>query len=462
VNLQQKIIGAVAACAAHFLLGAAANAALSEAELSQLGTTLTPWGAEIAGTPDGSYPAYTGGVKPPPGFDPKSGMWPDPYPDDKPLFSIDATNMEQYKDRLMEAQMELMRRYPTFRMDIYPSRRSSWVPEFVAQNSLANARNPDCRTSADGVGVYGCWGGTPFPVPQNGYQAMWNHLLFYTTPGEFNSSAYLVNANGATTMLLQTRTIGDYPYFNPAQKPYEGQGVYYLRTLSTTIQPTRETGTQTLLWYALRYDVDDQRAWSYQAGQRRVRLAPEFAYDTPVAQMGGVLFFDEINLFAGRMDRFKFELKGRQFMYMPYNNYRMHLLPQGDPAPLLGPHHFQPDKVRYELRRVWVVEATPLPGARHMASKKRFYLDEDSWVALAYEGWDHSDKLFRLLLSNCMPDYANGGMILGSSAQVYDLSRGQYAGVQLMMAKGGYARYGWPPYPDTEMTPARMGGRGIR
>ena len=199
MKVQQKIIGAVAACAAHFLLGAAANAALSEAELSQLGTTLTPWGAEIAGTPDGSYPAYTGGIKPPPGFDQKSGMWPDPYPDDKPLFSIDATNMEQYKDRLMEAQMELMRRYPTFRMDIYPTRRSAWIPERIANNSLANARNPECKTSANGVGVYGCWGGTPFPIPKNGYEAMWNHLLFYTTPGEFNSSAFLVNANGATT-----------------------------------------------------------------------------------------------------------------------------------------------------------------------------------------------------------------------------------------------------------------------
>ena len=461
MKVQQKIIGAVAACAAHFLLGAAANAALSEAELSQLGTTLTPWGAEIAGTPDGSYPAYTGGIKPPPGFDQKSGMWPDPYPDDKPLFSIDATNMEQYKDRLMEAQMELMRRYPTFRMDIYPTRRSAWIPERIANNSLANARNPECKTSANGVGVYGCWGGTPFPIPKNGYEAMWNHLLFYTTPGEFNSSAFLVNANGATTMLLQTETIGDYPYFNPKQKPYEGAGIYYLRPLSTTIQPTREAGTQTLLWYALRYDIDDQRAWSYQAGQRRVRLAPEFAYDTPVAQMGGVMFFDEINLFAGRMDRFDFKLTGKKFMYMPYNNYRMHLL-RGEPSQLLGPNHFQPDKMRYELRRVWEVEATPVPGARHMAKKKRFYLDEDTWLALAYEGWDHSDKLFRLLLSNGLPDYANGGVIVGSSAQVYDFSKGQYAGVQLMLAKGGYARYGMDFLSDAEMAPARMGSRGLR
>jgi hypothetical protein len=97
-----------------------------------------------------------------------------------------------------------------------------------------------------------------------------------------------------------------------------------------------------------------------------------------------------------------------------------------------------------------------------MAKKKRFYLDEDTWIALAYEGWDHSDKLFRLLLSNGLPDYAHGGVVVGSSAQVYDFSKGQYAGVQLMLAKGGYARYGQPFLSDSEMAPARMGSRGIR
>jgi hypothetical protein len=234
-----------------------------------------------------------------------------------------------------------------------------------------------------------------------------------------------------------------------------------LRSLTTTIDPAREAGTQTLLWYPLHYDSDEQRAWSYQAGQRRVRLAPEFAYDTPVAQFGGAMFFDEINIFAGRMDRFKFELKGRKLMFMPYNNYRMNLL-RGDPAQLLGPHHFQPDKVRYELRRVWVVEATPLPNARHMASRKRFYLDEDSWIALAYEGWDQSNKLFRLLLSNGMANYYTGGIMQGASVQAYDLARGQYAGLQLLIAPRCYIRYGLPQQSDAEMAPARMGARGIR
>jgi hypothetical protein len=335
------------------------------------------------------------------------------------------------------------------------------VPEYAANNALANARNPGCKTSPDGVGLYGCWGGTPFPIPKNGYEAMWNHLLTYTSPGETNSVGYLANANGALTMMLLSHSVADYPYFNPEQKPYEGAGIYYLRTLTTTIDPAREAGTQTLLWYPLHYDSDDQRAWSYQAGQRRVRLAPEFAYDTPVAQFGGAMFFDEINIFAGRMERFKFELKGRKLMYMPYNNYRMNLL-RGDPAQLMGPHHFQPEKVRYELRRVWVVEATPLPNARHMASRKRFYLDEDSWIALGYEGWDQSNKLFRVLLSNGMANYYTGGIMQGASVQAYDLARGQYAGLQLLIAPRCYIRYGLPQQPDAEMTPARMGARGIR
>ena len=457
----RKLSRAVVGLVAPLLVCAPACAAVSEDELAQLGTTLTPWGAEIAGTADGSYPAYTGGIRAPAGFDGKSGLWPDPYPDDEPLFSIDATNMEQYRDRLMEAQMELMRRYPSYRIEVYPTRRGFWLPERVQQASLANARNPDCRTSADGVGVYGCWGGTPFPIAHNGYEAMWNHLLFYLTPGDLLTSSFLVNANGAVTLLAQTRGMGDQPYYNPEQKPYEGAGIYYLRVLATNVQPVREAGTQTLLWYALRYDVDDQRAWSYQSGQRRVRLAPEFSYDTPVAALGGAMFYDEIQLFAGRMDRFGFRLEGRKLMYMPYNNYRLHGL-RGEPAQLLGPHHFQPDKVRYELRRVWVVEATPLPGARHMASKKRFYLGEDTWVALAYEGWDHSGKLFRLLLGLGLADYAHGGYMLADSAEAYDFSRGQYAALQSQLADGCFIRRGQDYLPDAEITPARMGGRGIR
>jgi hypothetical protein len=231
--------------------------------------------------------------------------------------------------------------------------------------------------------------------------------------------------------------------------------------ITTALAPPRDVGSQSLIMYPLHFDVEDQRAWSYSPGQRRVRLAPEFSYDTPAALYGGTMFFDESNMFAGRMDRFKFELKGRQLIYLPYNNYRLHML-KGDPEQILGPNHYKPEVVRYELRRVWVVEASPKPGARHMAKRKRYYLDEDSWLILAYEGWDHSDKLFRLLVSNVFSNYWRGGIALGNSKQIYDLSRGQYAATQIPLCDVCSIRYGIPPPTDTDFSPARMGAQGIR
>lgn len=454
----------VLAISAALLFGAISGstlAELSEEEIKQLGTTLTPWGAEIAGSEDGSYPAYTGGIKAPEGFDPDSGDWPDPYAEDKPLFSIDASNIDEYADKLMAGQMELMRRFPSFRMDIYPSRRGAWLSDKVIEATLANGRNPECKTSSDGVGLYGCWGGVPFPIPKTGYEAMWNHNLAPRQTYEIISANYLVNASGDITFLVKTNVYYEALYYEPDVKPYKGAGKYYLRMINTTLGPPRDVGQQTMIWFPLHFDKDNQRAWSYTPGQRRVRLAPEFAYDTPSAQLGGTVFYDELNVFWGRMDRFKFELKGKQLMYMPYNNYRLNLI--RDPKEALGPNHVNPDKVRWELRRVMVVEATSVPGKRHVASKKRYYIDEDTWSILAYEAWDHSDKLFRVNFAFLGTDYANGGLLDFSSAmEAHDLQRGQYSIVQSQFDKDAYFRTGIPRRLDSEMAPAQMGSRGIR
>jgi hypothetical protein len=454
----------IAVITAALLLGSLSGttlAELSEEEFKQLGTTLTPWGAEVAGSEDGSYPAYTGGIKAPEGFDPDSGVWPDPYPEDKPLFSIDASNMDQYADKLMAGQIELMRRFPDFRMDVYPTRRGAWMSDKVIEATLANARNPECKTSGDGVGLYGCWGGVPFPIPKNGYEAMWNHNLTPRQTYEVVSANYLVNSAGSITFLVHTNVYYEFPYYDPQQKPYEGSGSYYGRLINYTLGPPRDVGQQTMLWFPLHFDTDDQRAWSYTPGQRRVRLAPEFAYDTPSAQLGGTVYYDELNMYLGRLDRFKYELKGKKLMYMPYNNYRLNLI--RDPKEALGPNHVKSDKVRWELRRVWVVEATGIEGKRHVASKKRYYIDEDTWIIIGYEAWDHSDKLFRIFFAFLGTDYANGAALDYSSALVaYDLTRGQYSVVQSQFVENATFRVGIPRRLEAEVAPSQLGSRGIR
>ena len=92
----------------------------------------------------------------------------------------------------------------------------------------------------------------------------------------------------------------------------------------------------------------------------------------------------------------------------------------------------------------------------------RLDIDEDSWVALASEGWDQSGKLYRVVFGNGLPDYAHGGYFMAESVQACDLVRGQYAVMQFHLCDRCYDRRGMPYLPDAQMTPARLGGRGIR
>ncbi len=86
-----------AVCAALTLALAAAPswAAVSDAEVARLGKDLTPMGAEKAGNKDGTIPAWDGGITQMPANWKLSDPRVDPYANDKVLFSIDASNVDQ-------------------------------------------------------------------------------------------------------------------------------------------------------------------------------------------------------------------------------------------------------------------------------------------------------------------------------------------------------------------------------
>src|SRR5689334_25086297 len=85
------------------------RAELSAADLAKLGTTLTPLGAEKAGNSAGTIPAWDGGLTRPVAGYREGGYYPDPFANDKPLFTIDAKNMDQYRDHLPPGAMAMMR-----------------------------------------------------------------------------------------------------------------------------------------------------------------------------------------------------------------------------------------------------------------------------------------------------------------------------------------------------------------
>ena len=373
-----------------FLLASASHAAVDAAKAAQLGKNLTPTGAEKAGN-GGAIPAWTGGVnKPIPGY--KVGMFhPDPFASDKVLFSITPANYKQYASNLSAGQIAMFEKYKTFKMNVYPTRRSAAFPQRTNDFTLKNATS--CKLVANGEGVQNCAEGFPFPIPQNGFEVMWNHKLKYkgVSFSRFANQA-APSASGAFT-LTAIREDGLGLYYKPGNTT-ENINDILLYFKQEVLSPARFAGQVLLVHESLNSVKTPRKAWVYNPGQRRVRLAPNVAYDNPGTATDGLRTNDMTDMFNGAMDRFNWKLVGKREMYVPYNSYKAH---SGSikVKDLIRPNHLNPELLRYELHRVWVVDATLKPGARHINSRRTFYLDEDSWQIVTTDHYDLQGKMWR-------------------------------------------------------------------
>ena len=439
--------------AAALLACATAHAAISADEAKALGSTLTGVGAEKAASKDGSIPAYDGGLtKAPAGFKPGSGLRSNPFAGEKPLVSIDGKNLAQHAEQLTEGTKALLQKYPSYRVDVYPTHRSVAFPQLVVDNTAKNALR--AKTGSDGRSIEGAHAGFPFPIPKNGYEAMWNHLV------RFNGTAYeskyrnlTVDASGRVTLATEGLSVQDYPYWDAARA---GADTYWRIKLTYT-GPARRAGEAMLIVDPLDVGQQQRRAWSYLPGQRRVKVAPDLAHDTPNPGTAGASTFDDIFLFNGSMDRFDFKLVGKKEMIVPYNAYDA--VYGAKQAELLKPDHLNPDLVRWEKHRVWVVEATLREGKRHVYSKRTFYLDEDSWAVLASDQYDARGQLYRAGFAYMAPSYDLPAPYTDMFGH-YDLIARVYSLTGFIAETGGLNHV--KPQPEREWTADALAGAGIR
>lgn len=422
------------------LLARSSLAAVSADEAKQLGTTLTEWGAEKAGNADGSIPAYAGGVDKVAGYDPKtSPRYVDPFASDKPLYTVDAKNVAQYADMLPEGTKALIRAHPDYRVDVYPTRRSVRYPRWAIENTLKNATTAKLAGAIEGDGMSGAdrgnlpFPGIPFPIPKNGYEAMWNHKM-HVEPAvkHASTSAYLVDSSGRVSALPANVQYIMSPWYDVKNKLRRQTFDSYLGFHVVQTDPPSAAGVTFLNYYLPTAENGGQKVWFYTPGQRRVRMAPEFSYDVPVASYGGVIFWDEILGFVGRMDRFDFKLQGKKEMVVPYNVFGISNTAKSV-EDCLGPK-FVKTGIRFEKHRVWVVDATRKPNARHAYSRRTFYLDEDTWAVVASESYDNSGKLWRVTNIVNFPTYDLGGISM-TGWLTYDLIRGNYFVVNVGMGE---------------------------
>ena len=445
--------------AVMFALSApAAMAKVSPDEAKKLGTTLTPIGAEVAGNADGSIPKWTGGItKPVAGFK-KGDHHIDPFPNDKIEFTITNANKAQYKDFLTEGQNALFELYPdTYKMNVYQTRRSAAAPQYVYDATKANATRAELIDN--GNGLKGAAIGVPFPIPQNGLEAIWNHILrFRGVDIETSRAQAAPTASGSYNLVEYDEQI-HFKYTRPDETPEKlakNNVLFYFKQVVT--QPARRAGTALLVKETMDQQKEPRQAWTYNTGQRRVRKAPNVAFDTPGTLTDGLRTTDDFDMFNGSPERYNWELVGKKEIYIPYNDYRLH----SDKLTydqILKPGHLNPEYVRWEKHRVWEVKATLKKGVSHLYKTRVFYLDEDSWQISAADLYDNRDQLYRVAIAHGLNYYEVPAQ--WSTLEVFhDLQSRRY--IAMGLDNEGRMYNFDAKLTDSNFTPAALRRSGIR
>lgn len=389
----------VLSAALALALGAGvANAKVSEAEAAKLGKELTPLGGEKAANADGSIPAWDGGLTTPPAGYKVGDHHPNPFPADKPLFTITAANYKQHERFLSEGQKELFKTYPdSYKMPIYQTRRTASNPEAVYAATKINAVKAELVQ--EGNGVRNAVLGIPFPIPQTGQEVIWNHILRYRGMAIQRHGGQAAPTASGSFNVIGLDEVLMVKYADPAITPEAlVEENVILKFKQKITKPARLAGTALLVHETLDQVKEPRKAWTYNTGQRRVRLAPNIAYDAPGTAADGLRTTDDFDMYNGAPDRYNWKLLGKQELYIAYNNYDLH----GDKVSyddILHAGHINPDLTRFEKHRVWVVEANLKDKYRHVYQKRVFYVDEDSWQIHVADMYDSRNELYRVALA---------------------------------------------------------------
>jgi len=428
----------------------AALAKVPPEEASHLGQDLTPVGAEKAGNQDGSIPAYEGGEAPLPGWSwGKVRSQYSKFKDEKPLFSIDASNVERYSERLTDAQITALKTVPGYRMDVYPSHRTCNIDPTYAERSRQNAA--EARIGADGWSLeHARTAGVPFPIPQSGVEAMYNSRMRPQGIG------YLIT-NGTTIISPRpgSREFTSYAWsfetFMPSQsaarQAVESEGGVEFYMHYAYVEPAAMRGQA---FIGISFENKDPESYYYFPGQRRVRRLPNYVFDAPVVGYENQFLNDEQLMLWSTLDRFEYRLLGKKEIYVQNNALRMHDFEAKRDA-VFGKSFVNPDYRRFELHRVWVVDAKLKPAFQHLVPHRIYYLDEDSWSIAAVTEFDKNGKIWKLMESSQIPIWELGGSCGYVAYTIWDLKGGRYVADYSLIGTGSDAKWISAGDPEAKM-----------
>ncbi|UCJ16566.1 DUF1329 domain-containing protein [Pseudomonas sp. MM211] len=439
------------------LLACGVMAAVSSDEAAKLGNTLTPVGAEKAGNADGSIPAWTGGLPVNAGAVDGGGFLADPFPNEKPLFTITAQNVEQYKDKLTPGQYAMFKRYPeTYRMPVFPTHRTANLPDNIIAAAKLNATNTKLIQGGEGLENFQL--ANPFPIPKDGLEAIWNHITRYRGASVRRHVVQVTpQANGSFSPVSLEEEFAFRGMMPGVDTSKPSNILFYFKQRVTA--PSRLAGNVLLVHETIDQVKEPRMAWLYNAGQRRVRRAPQVSYDGPGTAADGLRTSDNLDMYNGSPDRYDWQLLGKKEIYIPYNSYRLDS-PKLKYADIVKAGHLNPDLTRYELHRVWHVTATLKQGERHIYAKRDFYLDEDTWQASAIDHYDGRGTLWRVAEAHAQY-YYDKQVPWYAVEVIHDLLSGRYLALGLKNEEKRAYEFDYPA-KESDYTPAALRQSGVR
>ncbi len=439
------------------MFAASVMAAISPDEAAKLGASLTPFGAEKAGNADGTIPEWTGGLATNAAVVDSRGFLGNPFAGEKPLFTITAQNAEQYKDKLTPGQLAMFKRYPdTYRMPVYTTHRSVNMPGDVVEATKTNALNTNMVQNGNGLEKFTV--ANAFPIPKTGLEVIWNHITRYRGG---SVKRFVTQATPQTNGSYSLVYFDDEFVFPNKLKDYDASKpsniLFYFKQKVTA--PSRLAGNVLLVHETLDQIKEPRMAWLYNAGQRRVRRAPQVSYDGPGTAADGLRTSDNLDMYNGAPDRYEWKLNGKKEVYISYNNYELDS-PKLKYDDIIKAGHINQDLTRYELHRVWHVTATLKSGERHIYAKRDFYIDEDSWQAAAIDHYDGRGNLWRVAEAHAL-HYYNKQVPWYSLEALYDLQSGRYLALGMKNQEKQAYEFGSVAVSG-DFTPAALRQAGVR
>ena len=456
MRMQKTLIGAGGLAFSLLATGVMAQS-LTQAEIDSLGTTLTPIGAQKEGNAAGTIPEWTGGLPTDAGQSLPNNFLESPFKDDQPEFVITAQNYQQYKDNLTPGQIALFERYPeTFRMPIYKTERTVGFPQSVYDQVKATAGQAKLVNGGDGISNF-AHGSFAFPIPKSGAEVVWNHNTRYRLNVHRWYMQAMPQTNGSFTLIKMEEEVGYPEQMSDVDASTMPNTLLFFKQRVNA--PARLAGNVLLVHDSLDQLKEPRMAWVYNAGQRRVRRAPQVAYDGPGTASDGMRTSDNFSMYNGAPDRYDWTLVGKKEIYIPYNSGKL-TEPGVQYDDVLQAGHINPDFTRFELHRVWEVQGNVKDGQRHIYAQRNFFVDEDSWMISLADHYDGRGTLWRVGEGHIGFNYQQ--KIPGYSIEtLYDLLAGRYIALGMYTEENSAPQYDFDPSYN-QFTPAALRASGVR